>query len=108
MSLDPLRYPHLKEIVRRVVKTAQPERILVFGSAARGEAGPESDIDLLVIKKGVYHRRRLAQQIYVNLIGIPVPVDVVVVTPEDIERFKDSVGSIIPIALEDGVEVYGA
>ena len=44
----------LQEIVRRIVQVAQPEKIILFGSAARGEMGPHSDVDLLVIKSGVH------------------------------------------------------
>ena len=43
----------LQNIIQRIVEVAHPERIIMFGSAARGEMGPHSDIDLLVIKKGV-------------------------------------------------------
>jgi predicted nucleotidyltransferase len=98
----------INEIIRRIVDVARPDRIVLFGSAARGEAREESDIDLLVVKKGVSHRRRLAQEIYVSLIGIPVPVDVIVVTPEDVEELKDAIGTIIPAALTEGIEIYAA
>ena len=84
---------------------ADPERIILFGSLARGEAGPDSDIDLLVIKSGV-HRRRTAEEIYRSLFGIPAPVDVIVVTPNDIKRFSGKVGTIIPAALAEGKEIY--
>jgi predicted nucleotidyltransferase len=96
----------LAEIVRRVVEVADPDRIILFGSAARGDMGPDSDVDLLVVKSGVPHRRRLAQQIYTNLFGVTVPVDVVVVAPEDIERLAGKVGTIITPALEEGREIY--
>jgi len=46
----------LQEIIRRIVKVAQPEKIILFGSAARGEMGPNSDVDLLVIKRGKFHQ----------------------------------------------------
>lgn len=98
----------LGEIVRRVVEVAQPDRIVLFGSAARGEMGPDSDVDLLVIKSGVEHRRRLAQRIYRGLIGVGVPVDIVVAAPEDIERFGQRVGSILRPALRAGREIYAA
>ncbi len=42
----------LAEIVRRVVEIAQPEKIILFGSAARGDMGPNSDVDLLISKEG--------------------------------------------------------
>jgi len=98
----------LDEIVRRIVDVAQPDRIILFGSAARGQMGPDSDLDLLVVKAGVPHRRRLAQQIYLNLFGIAMPVDIIVVSPEDIEAFKDKVGTIIGPALKDGKLLYAA
>jgi uncharacterized protein len=50
----------LAEVVRRIVEVAHPDRIVLFGSAARGQMGPDSDLDLLVVKAGVPHRRRLA------------------------------------------------
>ena len=96
----------MEEIIRRIVDVAKPDRIVLFGSAARGEAGDQSDLDLLVIKRGAFHRRRLAQDIYVRLIGIPVPVDVLVLTPEDIDALKDSIGTIVPAALKEGIEIY--
>ncbi|MCS6303975.1 MAG: nucleotidyltransferase domain-containing protein [Nitrospira sp.] len=98
----------LDEIVRRIVDVAQPDRIILFGSAARGQMGPDSDLDLLVVKAGVPHRRRLSQQIYLNLFGIAMPVDIIVVSPEDIEAFKDKVGTIIGPALKDGKLLYAA
>lgn len=98
----------LDEIVRRVVEVAQPDRIILFGSSARGTMGPDSDLDLLVIKANVPHRRRLAQQIYLSLFGIPVPVDVVVVTPDDILAYGDKAGTIIGPALREGRQLYAA
>ena len=95
----------LKEVVRRVIEVAQPEKIILFGSAARGKMKPDSDIDLLVVKPGA-HRRRLAQKIYMNLFGLGKAVDVVVVTPEDIERYKDSFSLVIEPALREGKVVY--
>ena len=100
--------PVLDEIVRRVIEVAQPNRIILFGSAARGQMGPDSDIDLLVIKGGIASRRTLAQQIYVHLFGVSASVDVIVVTPQDVDRFRDRVGSIIGPALREGKQVYAA
>ncbi len=98
----------LDEIVRRIVAVAQPDRIILFGSAARGEMGPDSDLDLLVVKAGVPHRRRLAQAIHRHLFGVGVPVDIIVVTPEDIQAFQDKVGTIIGPALKEGKLLYAA
>lgn len=95
----------LNEIVSRIVEVADPEEIILFGSGAREEMEKESDLDLLVIKPGV-NRRQLAQDIYMNLFGVEQPVDIVVVTPEDIERYKDSNSLILKRALEEGKVLY--
>ena len=97
----------LDDIIRRVVEIAAPERIILFGSAARDEMGPNSDVDLLIVKDNV-HRRHLAGDIYENLHGVGAPVDVVVVTPEDIARYGDSHALVIKPALREGRVVYDA
>lgn len=98
----------LDEVVRRIVAVASPDRIILFGSAARETMGPDGDLDILVVKANVPHRRRLAQQIYLSLFGIPVPIDVVVVTPDDIRAYGDKVGTIIGPALREGRQLYAA
>src|SRR5438876_9755554 len=80
----------LADVIRRVVEAAQPDKIILFGSAARGEMGPNSDLDLLVIKGGKFNRGRLTTAIYRQLRGTEAPVDIVVVTPEEVERYRDT------------------
>ncbi|HUY33658.1 MAG TPA: nucleotidyltransferase domain-containing protein [Pirellulales bacterium] len=98
----------LADIVRRVVEAANPDKIILFGSAARGQMGPNSDLDLLVIKGGKFDRGRLTTAIYRRLRGKGAPVDVVVVTPEEVERYGDSPYLVIHPALKEGRIVYGA
>ncbi len=107
-SKMPLSDAMLDEIIRRVVEVAHPDQIILFGSAARGEMSQDSDADLLVVKDDVPSRRRLEGQIYKNLIGVRMPVDVIVATKEDIEACKDKVGTIIRPAVSEGVVVYDA
>lgn len=95
------------EIVRRVVEAARPEKVLVFGSAARGETGPESDVDLLVVK-GDADPLEVARRIYRNLFGVGAAVDVIVVSPEDLERYRESPGLVVKVALAEGKVVYDA
>jgi predicted nucleotidyltransferase len=97
----------IQEVIRRVLEVVQPEKIILFGSAARGEAGSQSDLDILVVAS-CEHRRRLAQQIYVNLIGVDVAVDVIVVKPEDLDRYRDSPSTVIEPALREGEVIYAA
>lgn len=98
----------LEEIVRRVVAVAQPDKIILFGSAARGQMGPNSDIDLLVVKSGSFHRRGLAGEIYMAMHGVGQAVDIVVVTPEDVERYRDSHVVVVGPAVREGTVVYAA
>ena len=81
----------IDEVTRRIVSIAHPQRVVLFGSAIRGEIGPDSDLDVLVIVKGPVHRRRLAQAIDRNLHGVGMPVDVVVATEEDVSKSPLSV-----------------
>ncbi len=98
----------LPEVIRRIVEVAQPERIILFGSAARGACGPNSDLDLLVIKGGRFDRGKLIEELYLRMYGVGVPVDLIVVTPQEVERYRDTHALIIKPALRDGREVYRA
>jgi uncharacterized protein len=98
----------LDEIIRRIVQVAHPERIIVFGSAARGDMGPHSDVDLLVIKAGNFDTYTLTAAIYRQLHGVDEAVDVIVATPEDAQRYRDSHALVIAPAFRAGRVVYGA
>jgi len=93
-------------MVRRIVKTCDPDRIVLFGSHARGTAGPDSDVDLLVVKPLNGDRRAIRLAIRRALSGAGLPKDVVVVTPEEVERYQGCVGTIIRMALRDGKVLY--
>ena len=97
----------LDEVIRRVVEAAQPERIILFGSAARGHAEQARDLDLLVVK-ACANRRELATSIRRQLYGVRAAVDIVVATPEDIQRYKDTHALVIKQALREGRVVYEA
>lgn len=97
----------LQEVVRRIVAAVQPEKIILFGSAARQEMGPDSDLDLLVIKS-CRNRRETARRIRRSLLGIGVSKDIIVATPQDLERYKDTVGLIYRPALKEGKVLYAA
>jgi predicted nucleotidyltransferase len=96
----------LADIVKRIVRAAKPEKIVLFGSAARGTMGPDSDYDLLVIKGGKYNHWRMLTTIYRGLRGKGAPVDVVLVTPEQVERYRDVFCLVIYPALREGIVVY--
>ena len=94
-------------IIQRIVEVAKPEKIILFGSAARGSMGANSDVDLLVVKAGV-NRLDLMGEIYRNLHGVGEPVDIIVATPEDVERYRNSHSLVFAPALKEGRVVYAA
>ena len=96
------------ELVRRIVEAVHPLRIILFGSAARGMMAAHSDLDVLVVMPEGTHRRHTAQDIYEQLFGFELPVDVVVATPSDLETHKNSIGLVYRDALRDGIELYAA
>jgi len=98
----------LTELVRRLVQTIKPLRIILFGSAARSEMGPNSDIDVLVIMPDGVHRRRTAQAAYRSLRGLGFAKDIVVVTESDVREYSANPSLVLYPALRQGKELYHA
>lgn len=96
----------IRQMTHRIARRFKPDKIVLFGSHARGTAGPDSDVDLLVIMRITSTRRRQATAIDKSLMGIKMPADVIVATPEDVERSKDEIGTVIRPALREGKVVY--
>lgn len=96
----------IQRIVRRIVRQFHPERVILFGSHARGEAGPDSDVDLLVVMpvEGLKHKKQV--EIRVALHDIRIPKDIIVTTPEDFAWRKDVVGTIEYPAVREGKILY--
>ena len=97
----------IPEIVDDVVEGFEPARVIVFGSVARGEAGADSDVDLLVLFDGLgaEDRRRLMGRIR-TAIAAPVPIDVLVAEVSEFEAGKDVNGSPYYWPARDGRVVY--
>ena len=98
----------IEQLVRHIIELVHPLRIILFGSAARGEMESDSDIDVLVVMPEGVHRRRTAQLLYRQIRGLGVPFDILVATPDDLERHKDNIGLIYQRILREGREVYVA
>ncbi len=93
----------LDEIVRRLVAAYRPERMYLFGSHARGDAGPDSDFDLLVIvPDDAEPSRRRSRLAYEALRGTGIAADVVVWTRDYFERRR-----VVPASLSAAIQREG-
>ena len=95
----------LKKIIK-ALKPYQPEKIILFGSAARNQFRPGSDLDLLIIKKTkkTFLERNFEAR---NLIDTLLPFDVFVLTPEEVEKGKRNWQPFVIDILEEGKVIYG-
>ena len=96
----------LGEMVRRIVDGFHPQKIILFGSRARGDAAPDSDADLLVVMHVKGSRRRQAARMDEALAGIGLPKDIIIVTPSEFERLRHVVGGIVYPAVREGRVLY--
>ena len=96
----------VNEMVRRIVQRFAPDKIILFGSYASGTAGPDSDVDLLVVMRVGGSKRQQAVELHGLLAGMGVPKDLIVVTPEDCVQYRDISGTVIGSALREGKILY--
>lgn len=99
----------LQDVVRRLVATYEPERIYLFGSAARGEAGPDSDCDILVIvSDDAPKERRQSRLAYEVLWGTRISVDVLVWTQSAYDMRLHLKASLPSTVMREGKLLYAA
>ena len=98
----------INRMVKRIVKRFQPEQVILFGSHARGEAGPDSDVDLLVVMDYEGVAREQGLEIHEVLHDFLIPVDIIVTSPEDFAWRKETVGTIEWPAAREGKVLYAA
>jgi predicted nucleotidyltransferase len=96
----------LDELVARIRNAVQPERIVLFGSHARGTAGPESDFDILVIAPSSLPRWRRTVPLYRLLAGIGISKDLIWWTPEEVEEWRNVRSHFITTVLREGKVLY--
>ena len=96
----------VRDIVRRIVDTVQPEKVILFGSQARGAGRPNSDFDVLVIKQSDEPRYRRSAPLYAALADLPVEVDVMAYTPEEVEEWSEVPQAFVTTALREGTTIY--
>lgn len=98
----------LDQLSKTIVSLVHPKRIILFGSGARGEMGPHSDLDLLVVMPDGIHRRQTTDKIHLGLWDFGFATDVIVVTEDDIARYGSNPYMVIYSALKEGLELYHA
>ena len=96
----------VERMKEHIVRRFDPLRVVLFGSHARGDAGPDSDVDFLVVLPEVWNKRQAAIEIRRALSGFHTPKDIIVTSPEEISRRGDLIGSILRPALREGRILY--
>lgn len=96
----------LAEIVRRILSVGSAERIVLFGSHARGQAGPYSDLDLLIVEESSLPRYKRAARYYLALNGSFPSLDIVVWTPQEIDEWRKVANCFITMAVREGKTLY--
>ena len=106
----PVTQDLIRAVVDVVVRTARPERVVLFGSWARGDAGAGSDIDLLVIEAAPFtrgrSRRQEAARVSRALAGFLVPIDLLLFSADEIDRWRDTPNHVVARAAREGKIVY--
>jgi predicted nucleotidyltransferase len=105
-NASPMERKEIRQMVRRIVSQFHPEKIILFGSHARGDAGPDSDVDLLIVMPYLGSRREKQVEIRLALKSIRIPKDIVVTAPEEFLWRKEVPGTIERPAAREGKVLY--
>lgn len=99
----------IDKILSAILKVIVPDKVILFGSQARGEARPDSDYDILIIKSNIENEIKIEGDIYLKFFQekLSIPVDIIVVKPEDVEKHKEQIGCVLKPAIKEGIIIYG-
>ena len=96
----------IQRVATRMGQAADAERVILFGSHARGDAHGTSDVDLLIIAQSNLPRFKRTRELYSLLRPYPFAMDLIVYTPDEVERAKRSPVSFVSTALREGKTLY--
>ncbi len=101
----------LRQMVSTIVNEVAPEAIILFGSRARGDARPDSDVDLLVVETEPFSpqrsRRKEAARLYMALRGMAVSKDILLYSREEFDHLKSSLNHVVGRAHREGRLLHG-
>jgi predicted nucleotidyltransferase len=108
MKKHKLKEELIKEIVNRIVSVSEPEKIILFGSYVYGTPDSDSDIDILVVKRGIESKIKEYTKIRKGLMGMGFPFDIILLTPEEYEFYSTKwKNSILAEIREKSAVVHG-
>ena len=105
-----IKIPHIDKIISIIVSLASPDQIILFGSYARGDNTAKSDIDLLIVKKGLEKGRELIGSIYMAFLEnkISIPVDLLAIDYNRYIELNNEIGYVYKTIKEQGKVIYGS
>ena len=96
----------LEKVVHRIVDAVRPEKIILFGSRARGDERSGSDIDILVIANSTEPRYRRSAPLYGVLSDVLVSMDILVYSPEEVKEWSEVPQAFVTTAIREGQVLY--
>jgi len=97
----------INEVIDRIVKNINPEKIILFGSYASGNPSEDSDLDILIVKEMRMPRYKRSREVKKHLRGMKIPIDVIVYTKKEIKEWEGTKTAFINQAIKQGKLLYG-
>ena len=100
-------FNEIEAVARKIAEQSEAKAVILFGSHARGQAGKDSDVDLLVIAESDLPRHKRSRQIHLMFKPYPFAMDILVYTPGEVEKERQFELSFISRVLREGKRLYG-
>jgi len=108
--MTPVTEQKIREMTRTIVREVRPEKVLLFGSWARGTAGLNSDVDLIVVEKKPFGPKRSRRQemnsLWKTVSHFDFPTDILVYSQEEFDYWSDSLNHVVGRAVREGPTLY--
>ena len=103
------KIPFIDQIVNTIVSTVAPDKIILFGSYARGDYRKNSDVDILILKKGLKNEREITNHLYMEFFNkkISIPIDLIAVDYDRYNQLNNDIGYIYKTIKQEGKVIYG-